>query len=84
MVCALRGRANGQHAAHTPFSPAPTRPPWRVGQEFERSSTRLDLRFVPAEQSFEGRIVRDAATSVRHHILLATPPWHGGLLGTRI
>lgn len=34
------------------------------GLEFERSSTRLDLRFVGDETTFEGRPPRDAATTV--------------------
>ena len=34
------------------------------GLEFERSSCRLDLRYVPDDQSFEGREVRDVATEV--------------------
>jgi hypothetical protein len=34
------------------------------GLEFERSANKLDLRYVPDEQSFEGREIRDAATSV--------------------
>ena len=33
-------------------------------QEFERSSTRLDLRYVPDEQSFTGREPRDVALTV--------------------
>jgi hypothetical protein len=36
----------------------------RREQEFERSSTRIDLRYVPDEQSFDGRAVRDLATHV--------------------
>jgi len=34
------------------------------GLEFERSSTKLDLRFVPDDQSFTERTVRDTATEV--------------------
>ena len=34
------------------------------GLEFERSANKLDLRFVPDEQSFEGREPRDVATTV--------------------
>ncbi|KAK9840918.1 hypothetical protein WJX81_000303 [Elliptochloris bilobata] len=34
------------------------------GLEFERSANRLDLRFVPEEQSFAGRQPRDVATEV--------------------
>ncbi|KAK9815149.1 hypothetical protein WJX73_008881 [Symbiochloris irregularis] len=34
------------------------------GLEFERSANKLDLRFVPPEQSFQGRPVHDSATSV--------------------
>jgi hypothetical protein len=34
------------------------------GLEFERSSTKLDLRFVADDQSFAGRKVRDVATEV--------------------
>ena len=36
----------------------------RRAQEFERSSTRLDLRYVPDEQTFEGREPRDVALAV--------------------
>ncbi|GFR49411.1 hypothetical protein Agub_g11465, partial [Astrephomene gubernaculifera] len=34
------------------------------GMEFERSACKFDMRFVPDEQSFEGRQVRDSASSV--------------------
>jgi len=34
------------------------------GLEFERSANKLDLRFVPDGQSFEGREPRDVATTV--------------------
>ncbi|GAX82620.1 hypothetical protein CEUSTIGMA_g10046.t1 [Chlamydomonas eustigma] len=34
------------------------------GLEFERSACKFDLRFVPDDQSFEGRQVRDSASSV--------------------
>ena len=34
------------------------------GLEFERSANKLDLRYVPNGQSFEGRDVRDEASSV--------------------
>lgn len=34
------------------------------GMEFEHSACKFDLRFVPDEQSFEGRQVRDAARDV--------------------
>ena len=34
------------------------------GMEFERSSNRLDLRYVPPGVSFEGRAVREAAGEV--------------------
>ncbi|KAK9828879.1 hypothetical protein WJX72_002532 [[Myrmecia] bisecta] len=34
------------------------------GMEFERSACKLDLRFVPEEQSFEGRAVRDTAAQL--------------------
>ncbi|KAG2482679.1 hypothetical protein HYH03_018414 [Edaphochlamys debaryana] len=34
------------------------------GLEFERSACKFDLRFVPDDQSFEGRQVRDSASTV--------------------
>jgi len=34
------------------------------GLEFERSANKLDLRYVPDEQSFEGREIRDASSVV--------------------
>lgn len=34
------------------------------GMEFEHSACKFDLRFVPDEQSFEGRQVRDTATQI--------------------
>ena len=34
------------------------------GIEYERSSFKLDLRYVPDDQTFEGRQVRDSATDI--------------------
>ncbi|GIL97701.1 hypothetical protein Vretimale_3279 [Volvox reticuliferus] len=34
------------------------------GMEFERSACKFDIRFVPDDQSFEGRQIRDTATEV--------------------
>ena len=50
----------------TGLTPAP--------QEFERSSTRFDLRYIPDEQSFEGRTIREAASQVRASAWLPCPP----------
>ena len=54
--------------ARAPCAPA------RV-QEFERSSTRLDLRYVPDEQTFAGREPRDVALSVSARAACRAPEW---------
>jgi len=46
------------------------------GLEFERSANKLDLRFVPDGQSFEGREPRDVATAVPPALVCCTCVFH--------
>lgn len=44
------------------------------GLEFERSACKFDIRFVPDDQSFEGRQVRSTTTTTTFRCPQGNPP----------